>query len=97
MQLVRMSRQNIADTQKRLKCRNGSRLEKRENMSLSFQSIQYLLPDTVVRVGETAVAPLAEETQLEPLAHGFVLKHRQKKESKSMSLNNGNQYIQLTL
>lgn len=36
VQLVRMSRQNIADTQKRLKYRNGSKLEKKSKHELIF-------------------------------------------------------------
>lgn len=37
--------------------------------------LSYLMSHSVVRVGQTAMTPLAKEAQLDPLDHSLLLKH----------------------
>lgn len=79
LQLVGVSRQNVAHAQEGLTKRgirasqDGASGERRHKFSLARPS--NLLPHAGVRMGEAAEAPLAEDTQLESLGHGSLLRH----------------------
>lgn len=82
VQLVGVSRQNVTDAQKSLIWNNERKsegVEGRVNGAIADKASVYascpahLLPHARVRVGETAMTPLTEETQLESLGHSFLL------------------------
>lgn len=82
LQLVGVSRQNVAHAQEGLTKRgtrvsqDGAGGERRHEFSLARPS--NLLPHAGVGMGEAAEAPLAEDTQLESLGHGSLLRHTHK-------------------
>lgn len=78
LQLVGVSCQDVAHAQEGLT--KEGRGVSQDGVSESEQKFtltrpSHLLPNACVLVGEAAEAPLAEETQLESVGHGSLLRH----------------------